>query len=215
MAALTDFFDFVMVDAPGAGAELVKQKILEACITFCETAKPYTYELPAIDVVADQADYTLTPENGYRITDILKDGVVFNGTPINPNDPVSLDFIFGKWRAPETTGTPDYYIADVTRQTLTLVLTPDTSITDGLVVTVSEAPLITATAVPDVLLSRYHEIIKHGALGALMSMAKKPWSNPGGAAWHMQSFNAACGRADIARARGFTRRSLRTTTTFR
>jgi hypothetical protein len=215
MAALTAFLDFIMVDAPGAGVDIVKQKILEACITFCDVAKAYTYELPAINVVAGQADYTLTPETGYRITDVMKDGVVYNGTPLNPNDPVGLDFVFGKWRAPETTGTPDYYIADVTRGTLTLVLTPDASITGGLVVTVSEAPLITATDVPDVLLSRYHQAIKHGALGNLMSMNKKPWKNTDLAAWHMQQFNTAIGRTDIERARGFTRRSLRTTTNFR
>jgi hypothetical protein len=215
MAALTDFLDFVMIEAPGAGTDLVKQKILEACITFCERTKAYTYVLPAINVVAGQASYTLTPEAGYRITDVLKDGVVYNGTPLNPNDPVSLDFVFGDWRVAGVVGPPDYYISDVARSAVTLVRTPDTSITGGLVVTVAEAPIITATAVPDVLRERYHEAIKHGAVGALMAMAKRPWSNAAEATWHMQQFNAAIGGADIEKARGYTRRSLRSTCTFR
>lgn len=215
MAALTEFLDFVMVDAPGAGTDLVKQAILEACITFCDTTKAVTYKLPAINVVAGQADYPLTPLAGYRIVDVLRDGVLFNGRTINPNDPVGLDMIFGEWRVPSASGTPDYYIADVDRSVLTLVLTPGVSITGGLVVTVAHTPLITASEVPDVLLSRYHEAIKHGALGGLMSMNKKPWANANLSVWHMQQFRTAMGQTDAARARGFTRRSLRTTTNFR
>jgi hypothetical protein len=215
MAALTEFLDYVMVDAPGAGTDLVKQKILEACITFCVTTKATTYKLPAINVVSGQADYPLTPESGYRIVDVLSDGVFFNGKKIDPNDPVGLDMIFGKWRMPSETGAPDYYICDVARSILTLVLTPAVSITGGLLVTVAQAPLVTATQVPDVLLSHYHEAIKHGALGALMSMNKKPWTNANLAIWHMQQFRTAMSQTDAENARGFTRRSLRTTTNFR
>lgn len=214
MAALTDFLDYIMVELPGADIALVKQKVLESCIEFCARTKVYTVTLPAIDVVSGTASYTLDPESGYIISDVMADGVVYNGVMLNPSDPVSLDDVFTDWRTTGS-GAPSYYLLSADRTTLTLVETPDASITGGLVVTVAEKPTINATTVPDVLLSRYHEAVKCGALGALFAMKRKPWSDTSLATFHMQRFNALTGRADSERAKSFTRKSLRTTTVFR
>lgn len=212
MTALTGFYDYVLPDLPSVGKELALQKIREACIDFCEKSLVYTYEVPAINVVGLTHTYTLTPEANTRVFDILE--VWYNGDQLTPATDAELDGLFSDWRTTGT-GVPDYYSSVVDRASLRLIKTPSDSLTAGLVVKIAEAPLSTATAVPDWLFERYRAAITHGAKAAMYAMKKKPWTDDGLAKHHTSLFELECGRANISKAKQHTRKPLRSRVNFR
>jgi hypothetical protein len=212
MTALTGFYDYVMPGLPNVGADLALQAIREACVDFCEKSLVYTYDVPAINVVGSTHTYAITPEVGTRTFDVLE--VFYNGTQLSPASDVELDGLYSDWRSTGT-GVPAYYTSKIDRSSIRLVKTPADSLADGLVVKIAQAPLATATDVPDWLLERYRQAVAHGAKAVLYAMPKKPWSDGGLSKYHSGLFEAECGRANISKAKQHTRKRLRSTVNFR
>lgn len=212
MTAFTGFYDYLMPDIPNLGAAVALQAIRESCIEFCERSLVYTYDHPAIDVVAATHTYTITPESGTRTVDLLS--VRHNNKALVPATEDELDATYLDWRSTGT-GIPDYYLSTIDRASVRLVKTPADGFTGGLVVKIAQAPLSSATTVPDWIFERYRQAIVHGAKYRLFAMKKKPWTDDKLAMFHLHEFEQHCGSANISKAKQHTRKRLRVRTNFR
>jgi hypothetical protein len=89
----------------------------------------------------------------------------------------------------------DYVIRFIDPNTFDIEPTPTPAIEIELFVVVAPKP--TATVGPAHVWDEWHEGIRHGAIGRLLGMVGKPWSNPQAAAMHLGAFEAAKKSADI------------------
>lgn len=226
----TAFLDFLMPEVPGCSTEMALQSLSNAIIEFCQDTRCFTYEPAAIDIVANQRDYTLTPSSGNNIVDCLYAAV--NGDPIFPATDDMLDIAFPPSTGNNTTGTgngndnwrlitttddpPAYYqFTDLGRGTIRLIKTPSVSYTGGLTVKVALTPLRATRVIPDTIYENHVDDILHGAKAILYAMPRKPWSDPVRAQSEQQQFNYVKGNLDAAASRAFTRAPLRSKTCYR
>lgn len=214
MSAYTDFYDYLLPDLPAAVPQaLATRAIRDAIIQFCERTRLYTYDHPAIDVVAATHTYTLTPEANAGVIDVLY--AAHNAVEIYPAGDRDLDATVTDWRLATTTGVPEFYNLPATLSQIRLVPTPDESITGGLVVKIAQKPTRASTTVADWFLERFANSLMDGAKRTLYAMGGKPWSSPDLAVYHGRLFESACGAADMAASRGNVRAPLRSTTVYR
>lgn len=211
MTAITDFYDYVMPHCKGLGKFMAFQAIRDTAIDFCERTLRYRYNHPAIDVVAATSSYTLTPESGARICDIL--AVRYNGLPIDPANDADLDDLYADWRT--VAGPVVAYQGVLDMNAVKLVRTPDASLTGGLSVEVAQAPVSNATTVPDWMFNRYRDGLVAGTLARLHALPAKPWTDNGLAVYHGHLYDQAIGRANTDKAQADTRKRLRSTPCFR
>lgn len=200
MTALTAWHDLVVPEIRGVTPEASLYEIRRIAIEFCEQSQAIDTQLAAINVVASQSTYTLTPPADTMIVDVHR--VEYNGKVLTPSSQADLDRAFDKWRT--ETGVPKYWYLE-TRTTLRLAKTPADTLTAGLVVTVATKPTDTAATVDDRLWTDHAESIKIGTLGRLLMMDGKPWSNPQKAALYQSQFVSRINAAAVHRD-GLTRR---------
>lgn len=220
MSAPSDFLDFLMPDVMGCPSALAKLAVIKASTEFCQETLAYTHEPTAIDLVANQRDYTLSmPSASVNVVDVTHAAV--SGVEITPQSDSQLDAKYGSttnWRLQATTGDVEHYqLTDASRTAIRLILTPAASVTAGLSLRLALAPIPTLATVdlPDFLFNQYQDAIIHGAKSYLFLMAHKPWSDPDRGAWHATQFEAAKGRGDTDTARANTRTRLRVSSHYR
>lgn len=213
MTALTAFFDFLLPGLPNVGKELATQALREALIEFCDRSLIWAYEMAPISVVGGTHTYALTPEADARIADILE--VWYNGSLLSPSTPAELDILYTDWRTVGGTGIPKYFTSNVAMSSVRLVKTPADSLTDGLIITLAQAPTLVATTVPDWLFDDYHMAVSHGAWSRLLRMPRRPWTDKEAAVDYEHAFEQEIGRANGRKAKAFTRKPLRVTGRFR
>lgn len=212
MTAITEFYDYVLPQLPGAGKFLAFQAIREAAIDFCERTLVYNYNIPAIDVVGGQSVYVIAPLADTQIADII--AVRYNQEPLVGANEADLDVLVPEWRT-TATGVPTYYRSTIERELIQLVVTPADSLAEGLNVRVALAPLPSSNNVPDWMFERYRNAIANGALARVFSMKKRPWTDNELAVFHAHMFEQEIGRANTLKAKGYTRQPLRSTPCFR
>lgn len=204
---LTEFYDYVLIDVRDLDLPVSKQEIRNACVDFCEDSLAITEQLTPINIVANTHTYAIAPSvdpTNNRIVDILTAQITGQSRPMTPASEDTLDDLYSDWRTTGR-GTPGYYLSNLDRSNIRLVLTPAVSITAGLQIKVALAPKRTTATVPDVLLERYIDAITHRAKYRCYIMKDKPWSSPDLATWHLQQYNSRVGSVDIQAAQGFAR----------
>jgi hypothetical protein len=162
---LNTLYTLTMPELPGVPAILLDDIITEIVRDFCTQTQCWQEDLTAIDVVADQADYTLTaPANTEIITPTY---VKLNDTEIFPGDEEDDD-------------TNTYWLKR-DKVTLTLQSTPTAAATGGLEVRVAVRPTAAATSIAgtngDRMFSEWRRAWASGIKARLMEMPKKGWSN--------------------------------------
>jgi hypothetical protein len=212
MAAISDFYNYTMPDLPGIDTGFLDQEIINAAIDFSTDTKSWTYDVPAIDVDANDPTYTLTPQSEARVVDLVE--VRYNGLPLTPASQAQLDNLFKDWRT-TARGQPQYYFANIDRTEIRLVQTPGSSLTGGLEVKIAQAPTRAATTIPDVFLERWVDALSHRTKARLMMMKKKPWSNAAEAQWHQAQYQEQAGIVDMEVGQDFSRARMRTTGYYR
>jgi len=145
-----------------------------AARTFFRRTRIYRPAFTPINVVANQAGYTVTAPAGYEVTAILE--VNFEGAEIKPRTRAEARRHFGQSWETDTAHSAEAYV-QTDEHTLTLVPIPDRSITAGLTGTCAVQPTLLATGIPTEIFNKYGLYIAYGALADLMSMSKKPWSS--------------------------------------
>lgn len=196
-----DFYDLAAPDVPGCPDAMLNAALRQAAIDFCEQSLAWSYDHPAISVVAATSAYPFVPPAQAIVHAITY--AKFIDTEIEVE--ISEDNLrIWNWRA--QAGTPQYALANPT--SVRLVPTPDLPGTLTLIVALKPSP--TATGVDDAMFNEYREAIIHGAKARLMLSPKKPYTDAQLAQYHQQQFTIKTGRAGTRHARNYTREALRT-----
>jgi hypothetical protein len=212
MKAFTTFYDEVVPEIPGADLTLVLHHIKRVCIDFCQRSLFARDSLAAIDVVASTASYAIAPTDAvnFAINKVLEvrlnSGVGTRANRLSPRTPSQLDNELPDWDT--ATGQPMFF-TQRDAGILTLAKVPSTSITGGLLVTISKIPLYAGAGVDDATAS-WAESIGAGAKARLMRMPKKPWSNPALAERYERYYDQELAAATVIAEKAYGAAPLRT-----
>lgn len=156
--------------------------------------------------------YPMTLPSGAAFAKGLK--AWLNDSPIDPISPDDLDNEFNNtafgwvgvnWRTDVNLPTR-WYTYDDGR--VALELAPNAA--GNLRILAALKPTRASTSFPEWIYERYIETIAHGAKARIMTIPKKPYSDPTTGAWHLGEYNGLIGEARVRMARGSTRAPLRT-----
>jgi len=179
--------------------------IRAACIEFCKDSLILREVLDPITIVANQSEYDLEKRAYYNVAKIIR---VYHGSRELPGRSTEqLDkMLGGKWRT--ESGEPIFHVQE-SENTFRVVLTPDQTSNDTLVVTVALVPLRNSTSVDSYIFERWAEVIAMGARARLHDTPKQPFSDKEAAMRFRKWFESGRGDAKIEVNRGFTRGPLR------
>jgi hypothetical protein len=171
--AVSSWVKYIAGQVPLCPNPVIKDYLIDILRDFCKETNLWDEnQLTAIDLVADQADYTLTSSSG----DIVSvESVEIDGVPIKPASKKILNEIRYRFRD-VTERRPRAYDFKASN-VLTLIYTPSEDLTGGLVVWVSLKPLESATSIEDFLWRDYKMDITNGVVGQLLQLSNKPWSD--------------------------------------
>jgi hypothetical protein len=187
MANFSDFYPYVLPEVVGINEPLADQKILQACIEFCEKTHYWKYVHPAINLVADQKTYTLIVPAESHIVTIL-DPVYYNGLKIFSRTREWLDINVNEWEVKKNVNAKHYYA--ISPGVIRPTPYPDANVVGGISeVTIALKPLPNATSVQDFLFDEFFECISHGAKARLFEMKKEKWSDTELAAYNKEKFD--------------------------
>lgn len=200
------FYDEVMPHLPGCELPIAENAIRNAAIEFCKKSLILQVDLDAFTTVAGQSTYDLAYDANLGVTKIVS-GRWSAGTGgsgrLWPTSPDVLDQSGIEWET--LTGSPsNYYLIDPDQ--VRLVRIPESEVTINLKCAMK--PLRASTGIEGFMVERYKEDIAAGALGRLMSMPGKPFTNLQLGGYQNTQFQAAITRARSEAMRGFTRQPL-------
>jgi hypothetical protein len=207
-APLTNWYDEVLPLIPGvAPGQLALRAIIGAVIEFCRKSKAWEIDHPAVSVVANTSTYAFAPGTGMQV--IAPINVFVNGLEIDPASPTDLDTTIPGWRTTPADPAQNYYCPD--EDSIRIAPTPASSITGGLTMRVAVAPTADQTTVLDRFWNHldYRDAITNGALAYMFNMNNMPWTDANEATKRQSMFNDAIGKFDAQRAKGRSRRPMR------
>ncbi len=210
---------FVAPEVKGCPTALIKNAIRSAAIRFCDKSEAWRYDIPATDITATQADYTIPVLSETQVVGIKT--LFDSDDEITPKSENQLDLEWPKlnmtfgynsneryralpWRT--ETGARAIFYYQKTQDTVTLVPIPDTTKTGGLTGTIALKPTPTGTLIEQNLYNQFYEELAAGAKAQLMAMPDKDWTNANMVAYYKNLFDAG-----IAMASGKDARSHQTT----
>ena len=174
--ANTDYTAFLPEVMPELAADpsqpVALNAIKRAVIDFCAGSWIWKYLADPISVQAGNAVYDLEPPTGTDITTVMN--VTCNGTPLANRTTDWLDEEMPDWRTKRAT--PRYF-TQVDTETIILAPVPDYNVAQGLVMTLVLQPSQSATSFPKWIFNQYIYAICYGAVGKLMLMNQKPWTD--------------------------------------
>lgn len=205
MTDLADFLPEVLVEAPKCPRQTAIRALRQAAIRLCEDAPIWQDNIAAGDVEADVDDYRITPPTDSRVVSVLT--VMWNSARlILPATAEELDAIDNGWRL-RPPGEPTRFISpDLEPDRIRFNRLPETTITDGLEVSVVLKPTQGATTVGDVLYADWLHTIAAGALQALLTMPGKDWTDAGTAVYYGRLFAEGLARAKARALKGNQRK---------
>jgi hypothetical protein len=158
----------MMDELPGIDNYTMLQHLQQAQRKFCDETNAWRETLAAINLVADQANYTCSPSWDCRIKAVTE-------VWIRSSDDVTNDL--------EGTQQDEDYYKFIRPDTLTLAtdIIPSAAVTDGLLVTVVLVPEVTQSGTNVIsleFLNDYCEGIMERAFYTLKMMPKQRWSDP-------------------------------------
>jgi hypothetical protein len=174
--------------------------VMDATREFCRRTHIYSVTLTAINVVASDRDYTLTPPTGMEFLNIETVSYKTDGTtadqfrPLVPISTREYQFLAGSdWKNDEASE-PDKFWVD---EGFILYLKPIPTVasTGGLLVEAAIRPDDDAVTVPAFLVDNWRSAIKYGALAYLFSQGAMPWFDGKGALAYAQLFERQVGDA--------------------
>lgn len=176
---LDELSGYVFHDLPGCPKPLIKQAAFLVFADFCRQTHAWKEDLTAINLVADQAQYSLTAPTGAVI--LMPSKVLVNDVQLSA---------------------PGGYTWNPSTGKVILTTAPSEAATGGLEVTVALAPATSVTTIADWITNHWLQVLVDGILAMLKKQQKKPWSDP---AWqiHDRDYREAIGRAKAAGAIGY------------
>lgn len=187
---LSDMHVLMFDELPGIDTYTLNQHLQQAQREFCNVSEAFREALAAIDLVADQTDYTLTPSFDCRIKRVTE-------VWIRSESDVDSDL--------EGTQQVEAAYRFIKPNTLVLAddIAPSAAVTDGLVVEVVLVPEITqagTNVLTREFLNDYAEGIMARAFYTLKKMPRQRWTDLKIAAVHLKDYYSAItnAKADIS-----------------
>ena len=169
-----DLLNLVLPEVPGCPSALAVQHLQMAARQFCADTEAWREKLEAIDLVANDVTYTLTPAYDAEIRRIADVWIRTAADVMAGDDGTLLTY--------------DQYEYDPTGSVLTLddSIEPQLAVTDGLVVKVVLAPnlvtnvdsIATQGGISATFLNYWAEPIMARSKHTLMRMVRTAWANP-------------------------------------
>jgi len=191
MAAITTLTPDIQSKIPEIPAFIATREIIHATREFCEFTRAWRVDIQ-VSTTADTATVDLTNllPTGTELVDIISMKNVEGSRPVLPTTQAWLDTNTSDWRG-DTALDANYYVLSG-NNTIQLVPTPSTTVSNQYYVRVAVKPLLaTATTFDDVLVNKYDQVLVDGALARLYLIPRKPWTDTGLGAYHRQVFMAA------------------------
>jgi len=207
-AALADFERFVLPFCVGAPMPAVHDAVLDAAIEFCTKTR----------AARDFADTIMTqpgvpemeidaPDGDSQVVEVL--AAWLPGRQVDPATRPDLDAVYPAGWADLTAGSAAEVQRYYCRVPSVIRLVPALTVAVPLRLEIAVAPTRDATALPDILLSRYAEQIRDGALARLHQQAA-PYADPQRAVLYGQLFDHHCAMLADDSQHGFAHQPLRT-----
>lgn len=178
--------------------------IRNACIEFCENSLYWREVLPAIVLEEGEALYDLDLPVGTGVAKIISAGLGYKNLTARVEE--ELREILGEgWRT--RPGPVQYYLQDEIEQ-IRVVMVPDQTYEDDLIVTAALRPTRASTKVGKIVYERFAEVIGFGARARLHDTPGQPYFNETAAKKFRAWFETGYGEAKIDVNRGLSRANL-------
>ncbi|HDG97986.1 MAG TPA: hypothetical protein ENG73_07440 [Desulfobacterales bacterium] len=208
------FIQMPMVPLPA-----IEQAVLDAAIRFCEGSHIWKHTLDRINVVGDQAGYSLSLSTAMaayaRIIGVAAAWYKQDGeedSSFTRLDPLSADHEdrvqYDAWHLDSSSTPSNYYVNASDPTTLYLYPIPEDDSDEGLLVKVCLRPIEGATVLPDILYNQYRRQIATGARAYLYGTPGMPWSNPNKANELEIVFDEMIAAANLVAMKGLTHQEL-------
>ncbi|MDO8310528.1 MAG: hypothetical protein Q7T25_01165 [Sideroxyarcus sp.] len=192
------------LDVPGVPEPVAINALRKAAIEFCDRSRAWVTDHDPIDLIAEEATYQFSPNNGTVVVRVEEAWV--SGKDISPTTRLDVQR-YANWTS--LTGTPTHYLQENTEEII-LFQKPASSMAEALTMKVSLKPSRRSTGIEGWLVEKYLDEIVHGALWRLLEMPSKPWSEGNSAMYHKGAFDAAIISAQLAAQKGLGKAPLRT-----
>ena len=208
MANFSDWTPEILPDVPGCPDPLIEDSVRDVVIDFCQRTRWLTkVNATAADVTGGAGERVFaTPllTTGNRVVEAK--AAWYLDKPLKLWTPEEAEENLGSTWATQT-GEPRAIVMD-RLDTYYVAPSPTVTAAAALKMRLVTAPLPTATTCDDLIRNRWREAIKHGAIARLCSMQNKKWTNPDRAGVSAGIYGGAVASAQLAAARGMTKRTL-------
>lgn len=187
----SDILNMVMPEVPGCPVALATQHVQQAARQFCADSEAWREKLSPINLVADDATYTLTPGYDCEVRRVLDVWIRTADDVTNGNDGTLLTY--------------DQYEYDPAGSVLTLddTIEPQEAVANGLVVRVMLVPYLSTNVdtiavqggISATFLNYWAEPIIARAKYTLMRMLRTAWANPNMAQVYLDEYHDGVSRA--------------------
>lgn len=191
---VSDIVPFVAAEVPGCPEVLIKQSIVQAAIEFCVETLAWQEIQDPVALVDGSNELDMDIPRDARIVTV-KDIWASN----RKLRPVTMDQLFERipnWQT--ATGTePVYYNASADWQTIRIFPIPLDSQGAQITMRAAYAPKLTATTLPDEIVTKHLDGLTGGAKSRLMLMPGRAWTNTQLAGVYRVQFNDQILKAKI------------------
>jgi hypothetical protein len=203
MSTLASYYDLLLPELPGCTTAMLDFHLRETVREFCSRTSVWRADMAAINLVADQAAYSITTPTESEVVRVT--ALTMNGEALW----IDSDKTDGSNAPQYQRNDPPFSMsADLTQIVLVEDEVPSASLVAGLEITAALKPTASAATLPDFLMSQYSEAIRHGALSRFMVM-KKPWRDLQLATYYGGRWESALNFAAYQGQVGNTRQHLR------
>lgn len=192
------------LDVAGVPEPVAINALRKAAIEFCDRSRAWVTDHDPIDLIAEEATYQFSPNNGTVVIRVEEAWV--SGMDITPTTRLDVQRN-ANWTS--MLGTPKHYLQENTEE-LILFPKPVSALSGALTIKVSLKPSRKSTGLEGWLVEKWLDEIMHGAKWKLLEMPSKPWSDGNSALYHKGAFDAAIICAQLAVQKGFGKAPLRT-----
>ncbi len=196
MASFSSLVKDILPYVPNCPDSLVESTLRSACIEFAERSKAYVYDLDPITTISGVYEYEFDQPSGTDVHQIL--WMTYDGDDLDPISPRSLELNYPDRR--DKTSLPQVYLQK-NPSTFWVIPVPNSSVTNGLLLSVALKPSRTTTNIDTTFSNSYRDGIVYGTLYRLLRIPAKDWTDPQAAADYLSLFNQEVVQAEL-KARG-------------
>jgi hypothetical protein len=172
--AYSTFFPYLLPLVPHVAEPVAEQAVRDACIEFCKESLIWRTAMDPISSQKGEAVYQLDVPTGTNLANVVD--LYYSEHRLWKKSVSEIAHHFSRnWM--QMSGTPTVFTM-LNPSEVTLVLTPDKSVTDALTGVLAFTPTRKSKNIIDFIFEDYAEEIARGAASKLMIMPNQQWTEP-------------------------------------